>query len=327
MELFRKLLETASPSGHEKGVQDIVIEELDAMGVEHVLDKHGNIWTRVGETDQPTLFTAHMDCIHNDHPVILDWDDDTGIVKLHGDCKQRALGADDSVGVRMLLHMIEHSVEALYIFTTEEETGCKGAAFAAKFCPDYIKHAITFDRKDVSSVITSMSWGKCCSDEFAQAIIDGLDMGHEMDDTGSTTDTEKFRDKTLNHTNISAGYYQEHTKSERCDLDYVQDLMDAVLKVKWNELPQVKRPVIPKYSVSKYMKYKAPSFYFMETLADSNGGFEEVIDNLMAVVDKRVTHSMYFTKAEMKEMLEGLLLVHFCSGQWDIETTEEKESV
>ena len=263
MKLLRELIETPSPSGKESAVQKIVIRELQSYGIKPKVDSVGNVYafsgcgpTR-GDLNGEVLFTAHMDSVHNDHPVIIEEakivDFSRSRVPVMGwslaeGCQQSALGADDKVGVRILLHLIKHGVRGLFLFTVSEEVGCVGARHAAKsFKEGMVKYAICFDRKDTTSVITAMGGTTCCTDDFAQAIIDGLGMGHVKDRGGSTTDTKSFSAVTGNFTNISAGYYHEHGKTEWLDIGYVKRLMENVITVDWSDLP-VEKPVVPVYA-------------------------------------------------------------------------------
>jgi len=243
MELLNEIVGTASPSGFEKGVQDIVVRECLAHKHKPRIDAVGNVWAKIGDKPR-TIFTAHMDCVHNHYPVIFEVDE-KGIMSLSKESHQTALGADDSVGVSILLHMMEHEVEGIYLFTIKEEVGCIGASHAAKNCPDYVDQAICFDRKDTESVITRMSGGDCCSDAFATDLIRELGktgLTFKKDPSGSTTDTNKFAGCTLNHTNISAGYYDEHSERETLDTNFFLALKSAVLEVDWNSLSSEKRP-------------------------------------------------------------------------------------
>lgn len=259
MDLLRELLTTPSPSDDEDAVRAIVRRELNNYGAPHAVDDEGNVWAIVGNPgDSPTLFTAHMDSVHNDKPVVLYERGD--IIRLDPFCEQRALGADDKVGVRLLLHLIEHGVKGTYIFTVAEEVGCCGARHAADLVKPwnnggYIQHAVCFDRRDVHSVITKMGGTPCCSDEYATKLIRMLNESHKdliffPDPTGSTTDTKQFAEAVKNYTNISAGYYDEHSTSEMLDVAHVRTLMEVVHTLDWDSLaacevrPQPK-PVTP----------------------------------------------------------------------------------
>jgi len=213
----------------------------------------------------------------------------------------------------VLLHMIENNVTGLYIFTTEEEVGCVGATEAAKHLPSQITQAITFDRKDTCSVISKMSFAECGSAEFIDSLASQLNshgLNVAADPTGSTTDTEKFRATTNNHTNISAGYYDEHTPDERLDLGYLQKLMAAAVKVDWESLPDTKRPDPKPVSYGGWGGgYGSAGMRFADNLRTALDSSVDMIDALECLVlecEANITPRMVYSN-DLGEILEDLL--------------------
>jgi len=303
MKLLKELIKIVSPSGFEGNVQALIIRELKEYGKPHRIDDVGNIW--VEDAGSRTLFTAHMDCVHNNHPVLFDVEE--GVMSLSLKSKQTALGADDKTGVRMLLHLLKHNTPGTYLFTVEEEVGCVGAAHAAKSCPSHINQAICFDRKANDSIITRMSGRDCCSSEFAESLIKELGKGglvFKKDRTGSTTDTNKFSDATLNHTNISAGYQDEHTIYETLDLKFFKELMKASLLVDWEGLSEVERPkyVVPVYSPPAYKKWEEEEKEEILDLVCYSFSHEDALENVVEFVKKK----NYLRKSSMVFLLETL---------------------
>lgn len=211
------------------------------------VDEIGNVWVDLRADERHrTLFTAHTDSVHRDEGrQHVAFDEKTGnITVLDGSC----LGADDASGVAMLLHLIENRVPALYLFTVGEECGGHGARFAADKYANLLMdfdRAIAFDRRADYSVITHQGWGKCASDEFANALAEYLCNDHIMyalDDGGVYTDTAEFVDIIAECTNLSIGYDHEHTEREVQNLYHFQHLAQAVLTVPWDDLPVVREP-------------------------------------------------------------------------------------
>jgi len=194
------------------------------------VDGMGNVIVAVGE-QQTTLWSCHTDTIHPKH---------TGYADLAYDSKyvtskdKRQLGADDGVGIWLMLNMIEAGVDGLYIFHAGEEVGGLGSSYIARNTPELlvnITHAIAFDRKSTNSVITHMGFGgRCCSNEFATDFANKLNIGLFPDSTGVYTDTAEYTNLVAECTNISAGYYSEHTFSEYLDYSYAEKLLNALLK-------------------------------------------------------------------------------------------------
>lgn len=203
------------------------------------------------DPDSTTLFTAHLDTAHREdghNPVIYD-EDLEWMSKADG----LPLGADCGAGVWLLYKMAEAGVPGTYLFTVGEERGGVGARWLAEHAALFLgkfKRAIAFDRKGTSSVITHQFCGRCCSDEFARALSLGLTTtipgGYvfQPDDTGIYTDTAEFISDIPECTNISTGYFQEHTGNETLDVGYLKALLEACLKIDWEALPTVRDPAV-----------------------------------------------------------------------------------
>ena len=214
------------------------------------VDFCGNIHVDMrDDSSNETMFTAHVDTVHRE--------DGFNTFKYEGQYLLadggKPLGADDGAGVAILLHMIDHRVPGYYVFFQGEEKGGIGSSWLALNDQDLVQQftrAITFDRKGTHSVITHQMCGRTCSDDFAYELSDQLndlcpDFMYVPDDTGVYTDTAEFSGLISECTNISVGYYSEHTANEKLDMIHFQDLADAVLKLEWDKLPVVRDPSLP----------------------------------------------------------------------------------
>jgi hypothetical protein len=194
-----------------------------------------------------TLFTAHVDTVHR-----LEGKNNIRVTDTHWHADGDVLGADDGAGVAMLMHLLCGGVPAYYLFTQGEEKGGIGATHVAtqyEYLLMQFDRAIAFDRRGIDSVITHQGMGRCCSDAFGNALATALgahndNMMHLTDDTGVYTDTAEFIDVIPECTNISIGYYKEHTQEESLDIGYFQQLADAVLLVEWDKLPTERDPSV-----------------------------------------------------------------------------------
>lgn len=197
------------------------------------------------------LFSAHTDTVHSkDAPVkqVVHYDPECGLFyKLDG----MPLGADNAAGVWLLLSMIDANVPGVYIFHHGEECGGIGSKFMATNHVDFLKrftHAIAFDRRGADSVITAQMCGDTASLTFAQAMSDllneGTDFVYSPDDTGTFTDTANYARLIPECTNISVGYYDEHTKNEHLDVWHLTKLKDKVVEIfsSGARLPAVRDP-------------------------------------------------------------------------------------
>lgn len=192
-----------------------------------------------------TVFVAHLDTVHREdgpNPVI--YDESIGWMSKEDGTP---LGADDGAGVWLLYKMIEASVPGTYLFTVGEERGGVGAKWMAANAEEFLSkfdRAIEFDRRGTTSVITHQGFGRCCSDEFAEALAGKLGMGFKPDDTGVYTDTAEFTDVISECTNISCGYNREHSGMETLDTIFLQALLCNCVSLDWESLPVARDPSV-----------------------------------------------------------------------------------
>ena len=237
-------------------------------------DKVGNLHVdaRLDDTNR-TLFVAHVDTVHRETGA-------NKIRKTQGKwyADGAPLGADDGAGCAMLMHMLHAGVPAYYIFTQGEEKGGIGAKYLADHSPELLAcfdRAIAFDRRGIDSVITHQGWGRCCSDEFADALsgelcADGVLM-YLGDDTGVYTDTAEFVDIIPECTNISVGYDNEHSDRETLDIFHFTALAAAAVKIKWDALPVGRDPTV----IEKLPLMDWKSYYSTTSLTSWDGKWSD----------------------------------------------------
>jgi hypothetical protein len=209
-------------------------------------DKFGNFYVKIG--DSRTIFTSHLDTVGKQkRKVNYKIYDKNGrrFVKTDG---ETILGADDKAGVTIMLNMIEKKVPGLYYFLIGEEVGTIGSNLLRKNMSKTISEydrCVSFDRKDYGSIITRQLGKPCCSDEFADALsteFKRVGMKFEPDPYGVCTDSVIFTGIVPECTNLSVGYFNEHTSKEEQDLDYLIKLADTATKINWERLPTQRVP-------------------------------------------------------------------------------------
>lgn len=205
-----------------------------------IKDKFGNYSYKIGNSD--TIFTCHLDTVCKEVKKV-NHVFDKNIIKTDGTTN---LGADDKAGMTVLLYMINKGVPGLYYFFVGEEVGCIGSSNLA-LSEDFSKYkrCISFDRRGYGSVITHQMRGRCCSKEFAEKLSVELSkdlLVFEPDSTGIVTDSASFMSQIPECTNISVGYFKEHTIHEHQDIFYLKKLCDSVVSVNWEDLPCVRDP-------------------------------------------------------------------------------------
>jgi len=235
-----------------------------AHGKEHLLIKYmpdgyykdpiGNLWYFIGKrSEHKTMFSSHMDTVHGKLvEAVVPMITDDGIV--YGTTPTglpSVLGADDKVGMYIMLRLLEAKVPGVYCFHVGEECGGIGSSWVAKERPallNNIDRCIAFDRAGYTDVITEQ-YDQCCSEEFAKDLAAQINKGmpamslFEPDNTGVFTDSANYTDHIAECTNLSVGYFNQHTVNEHFDNYWLEELfIPAILKVEWSELITKRTP-------------------------------------------------------------------------------------
>lgn len=266
------------PRGHggesEKQFNQWLIRRLNKLGYKPHLRAMDCITVEVpiktivqgdtaAEERSKVLFSCHVDTVHNAGTVEMNrlvYDANFGHIMLEEPksievpdpkdptkkvrrwtSKGSCLGADDGVGVWIMLKMIEAGVAGNYIFHRGEERGCLGssAMLADKDSRAWLEHcdiAVAFDRPKDYEVITHQSSLKCASAEHGNALAvaltnEELGLKYDTSDRGVVTDTKKYRGIIAECTNIGVGYYDHHSSNET--LDYAHASCSSTRTVMW----------------------------------------------------------------------------------------------
>lgn len=244
-ELLFRLVETIGPYGTETKTAWLVD---DIIGARLQLDDAGNYYHVIEGGNEDIVFAAHLDTVvkKETKPVLYVVKNKAGTSFLETDGKS-ILGADDRSGVALLCYMILNKIPGTYYFFVGEEVGCIGSKDASdKRLLEGKKAIIEFDRRGYDSVITHQLYGRTASDEFAWELARALNtngMGsYKPDDGGIYTDSAQFAHYVPECTNISVGYFDQHSARESQDLDFLDRLGRALLSVDWESLPISRTP-------------------------------------------------------------------------------------
>ena len=238
---FISLTTETYPHGYEEGVYKYLPEGLQT-------DKYGNLYHIIGNSD--TMFTSHLDTASRDKSdIILVSKSKNGQDFIMSD-GTTILGADDKAGVSVMMYMMAHNVPGVYYFFLGEERGGIGSGKVADDFNSFeflknIKKVISFDRRNYFSVITEQMGMRCCSNEFGESLCKELNKSGlklNLDPTGVFTDSYNFVDYVPECTNISVGYFNEHTHEEIQNITYLERLAKACVAADWNKLT-VKRKI------------------------------------------------------------------------------------
>lgn len=121
LEIFQELAKIPHCSFKTQAMKDYICKKVAPFGATQT-DKSGNILVAVGSRGRICL-QAHYDmvCVNTDGKVSLDLSGD--VLKARGS----SLGADNGIGVAMMLALIEENTSGYYLFTNDEEVGMIGA--------------------------------------------------------------------------------------------------------------------------------------------------------------------------------------------------------
>jgi hypothetical protein len=233
---FIKLTKYTYPNGTES-----LLEKFLPSGYQ--VDEFGNYYIEIGE-DSRTMFTCHLDTACLDQEEVNHRFDG----KYIGTDGKTILGADDKAGMCIILYMIEKKIPGLYYFFLGEEVGCIGSRALAKLFKNTehgLDRVVSFDRRGTNSIITHQFYGRCCSDEFAIELsnrLNSYNLKLKPDPTGISTDSASFMDIIPECTNISVGYYEEHTHDEYQDIEFLRKIAEACIRIDWETLPTKRDP-------------------------------------------------------------------------------------
>lgn len=183
-------------------LKQAVKRELEARAYRPI-SKKGFLYA---EGELPVLLVAHLDTVHKT-PVrdILYSKDGRLIMSPEG------IGGDDRCGVHMIMEIL-HQARCHVLFTEDEETGCQGArAFANSKIRPSINYIVELDRRGSNDAV----FYQCVNPEFTDFICS---FGF-VEARGSFSDISVIAPRLgVAAVNISAGYYNEHSRHEYINL-------------------------------------------------------------------------------------------------------------
>lgn len=354
-QLFVRLCSYTTPYGSEYMLLSFFPDDI-------YIDEDGNFQYLICEKDGSlpiVQFCSHMDTACN-YVERVDLQRTGDMIHTDG---QTILGADCKIGVAIMLKMIEAQVPGWYVFHVGEEKGCIGASALSNRQDKWAiqpKISIEFDRHSYGSIITHQCMGRCCSEEFSEALAKQLIIpGYKpfaSDDGGIYTDNQEYAEQIPEVTNISVGYFGHHTNREKQDIKYANLLLKALLKVQWNKLPIKRDPEDPAnsrwshggYSMKSYSSYARGWGYDTkdEDPWESEGNYEGMDGTILGakdsdyiypekpkviktdtghiVVCSRCNYDNEFTATEMECPFK---FCEECDSPLDATTAEELESV
>lgn len=246
MKLLKNILRYKRPHGTttEHAFINRFIDCLPGM----TRDKVGNRILQIGNS--PIMWSCHTDTVHRTEGLQKVFYQ-KNMLKSNSNC----LGADDGAGVCLMIKMIRQKVPGLYIFHRGEECGGIGSRYITTHTPELvkdIKFAIAMDRKGYTDLITHQG-ARCCSDAFGNSLAKELNMEYKLSDRGTFTDTANYTDIIGECTNLSVGYFSQHSIRETQDPKFLKRLLEALSNVNPDNLVGSREP--GEIEPSKYGAY------------------------------------------------------------------------
>ena len=221
-----------------------------------------------GKVESKTLFSSHVDTCHtmtesdittSQH---INYDANFGHIFLAKEyevqdatgktttMQQNAgcLGADDGVGVWIMLEMLKANVPGSYLFHTGEERGGIGSYAVAAKRADWLKkfdRAVAFDRPRDNEVIISQGGTKCASETAGIYLIEQLEkhgLYYHLSDRGTFTDTKVYSPFIPECFNLGVGYESQHSSAETLDVVHAMALCEAAITINWEGMPVARTP-------------------------------------------------------------------------------------
>lgn len=358
-DLLYDLISIATPHGHEHMLHPVLKAaiRLGKSVTAQATDPMGNMYVQVGERAKTkTMFSCHIDTSHVIPgkgllppfivPMVVDYDggdklQENGMIygaqssfsaKLEKEIYiPSILGADDKVGVYLLLCMIQADIPGLYVFHVGEERGCIGSTYSSKHNKDLFKgfeRCIAFDRMNYGDVITKQKGKRTASIAFSEAFAENINKflpanapKFKKDVVGMYTDSANYTGIIPECTNISVGYWDQHGSTERFDSVWVEKILKpAVLQIDFEKLPTVRKITDPEYDATHYpvtqltrVKFEqttpTTAHHMIEEWSIDQGLIIDIPDNVMLrIIEARVRESTWGAKSDAfaKQIFEFL---------------------
>jgi hypothetical protein len=241
------------------------------------------------------MFSCHTDTVHPkphaDYKNKLVIDPMTN--HLFTDRKSQ-LGADDGTGIWFMLAMIEAKVPGLYAFHRDEEVGGLGSSASAKDNYEYLmalglQRCVAFDRHYYEDVITHQGT-RCASDEFAQALSNELNItpGFKFKpcDAGVFTDSANYTHMIPECTNLSVGYWSQHTIKETQDVGFAEKLLARLLQIDWEALPTSRDVTDNDFSFDDYGFYDRGAYDMLDLCEEHPVEVAEILEDYGVTVQE-----------------------------------------
>lgn len=192
-----------------------LVEKLSEFGYSNL--KIGDYIYAKGEI--PVMLVAHMDIVHKSPPSEIYFDRIKRVI-----WSPTGIGGDDRCGVYAILQILSSGLRPHILFTEDEECGAYGAWSASSEIYPNINYMIELDRRGSNDAV----FYDCDNKEFQKFIL-GYGFKHAY---GTFSDIATLSPAwDVASVNLSIGYVEEHTHTERINLNHTYATIQKVCNI------------------------------------------------------------------------------------------------
>lgn len=249
---IRELLVKSQPE-----LKNYVYEYLEKVGYKEIYNTDQYVYA---EGEIPVLLIAHLDTVHKTLPDTILFDKKQQML-----WSPQGIGGDDRCGVYAILKILQN-FKPYVLFPTDEEIGGIGTtAFVQDFDSIPVNFMIEIDRRGAGQSVYYQ-----CGNEIFKSLINSL--GFE-ENYGSFSDISILSPAfDIASVNLSAGYYNEHTKQEYIklnDLRYTITRIEAILRAMQDEENQ-KDLKFDYQEKIRFYNYQYDDYSYYNSTSDEN---------------------------------------------------------
>lgn len=276
LDFVKEVLSIPSYTGSEDLVRDFILSWASKKGIKASTDDFGNVYLVKGTASEGEFYpclTAHMDTVHASNKPFIEEGKMLEIVEKDGIlwC-EHGIGGDDKAGISIILTILDEIETAKACFFVQEEPGCVGSEHLNEDWFRDVGYTIAYDSPGYNRSAFACSGVMLFDKDFYENHVKPVFSGFGVTNFYSEpcTDIENIRIKVgIACVNISAGYYNQHTKSEFCNFEEMKKL-EELGKSMISHLG-FKRYDIP-CSGKKYDFYDENFIYFTSLTSNSENG-------------------------------------------------------
>ena len=240
----REIIEMLTYARPDGSVTEQVFVDRYLTPLGFTRDRWKNLRLEIANPDgsrPKVLFSSHMDTVARKEGIATVHYDGT-FAHMSNKSKRQGfgcLGADDTAGIWLMMRMIRNKVPGVYVIHHAEESGGIGSSAIAQRDHEFlagIDIALAFDRMGTNEIITHQGGRRTASQGFAWSLARQLGGKYQPSDAGTYTDTAEYADLVHECSNLSVGYYNQHTERERLDVPFLIDLSERLIACDWTML-------------------------------------------------------------------------------------------